>query len=240
MPVPIQGFGINGKSYYTNVAKPMDVKMTFTVDNTNALGITSLKSNGFVNNVFMHTTTTPGASNGFTNPNPAVGYAMIRLGNNFNKFLGHQCSVQAPNSGSSVKIDNSAMTAGQPYVITTLGNATLAKWQAIGLPPGITPAVGCVFIAATDGGTGNVLTSRVQAPSVSGIVTTEIIGTPSTEIANSNIVQNAGAIVMLQFLAPTVSTGAYVSPMVATAPANGSIVSLTLSFDGSSVTVDGL
>jgi hypothetical protein len=72
--------------------------------------------------------------------------------------------VLAPNSGADVKIDNSAMTAGQLYTITTLGNATAAKWTAIGVPAGVTPAVGVSFIALTNGGAGNVLTSKVQVP----------------------------------------------------------------------------
>lgn len=234
-----RGFGLNGKALYTNITKPIVINAKFTVTATNGLGVTSLKSNGYVNNVFMHTSTTPTENNGYTNPNPAVGFAWVQLKQNFNVYIGAQASILSPNSGSDVKIDNSAMTAGQVYVITTLGNATLAKWQAIGVPVGITPAVGVSFVALSNGGAGNVLTSRVQVPSVSGVQIVEVIGNANTMV-NSNIASNSGQWVMLQFLAPTISTGAYVSPMIPTAPAAGSIVSLQLVFDGSTVSIDGL
>ncbi len=52
-----RGFGINGKSYYTNVCKPCIVHCNFIVDSTNGNGngVRSLKSNGYVENVFMNT-----------------------------------------------------------------------------------------------------------------------------------------------------------------------------------------
>ena len=53
-----RGFGINGKSYYTNVCKPEVIHCNFIVDaaNGNGLGVRSLKSNGYVESVYMHTT----------------------------------------------------------------------------------------------------------------------------------------------------------------------------------------
>lgn len=199
------GLGMNGKSIYSNVAKLCELQLQFTVTPTNGLGVTSLKSNGYVNNVFMHTSTTPAANNGFTNPNPADGYAWIQLKNNFNYFLSGMQGFISANSGSDVKIDNSAMTAGQAYTITTLGNATLAKWQAIGVPVGVTPAVGVSFVALSNGGAGNTLTSRVQVPSNSGISHMEIIGNPNTMV-NSAVQSNAGQWVMVQFLGASVAS----------------------------------
>lgn len=236
-----RGFGLNGKSFYTNVAKPMAVSSTFTVTPTNGLGITSLKSNGYLNNVFMHTSTTPTANNGFTNPNPAVGYAVMQLKQNFNKFLGFDGYVINPPNVTSTKIDNSVLVIGQVYVISTLGNSTAAQWAQIGVPAGVTPAVGVVFTALAIGVTGeaNTSTSRVMLPSVSATTSVEVIGTTDV-MTTSNIDPNGGQYVHLQFLAPTISTGAYVVPMVPTAPAAGSVVSLSLLFDGSSVTIDGL
>jgi hypothetical protein len=124
---------------------------------------------------------------------------MVQFKNNFNYYCTGFCQVQAPSTGS-VKIDNSALTAGAVYVISTLGDATLAKWQAIGVPPGITPAVGVSFVALTDGGTGNVLTSRVSTPSTSGIVGVEVVGNPNTMLSSSNIASNGGAWMMVQFM----------------------------------------
>lgn len=232
----IPQFGINGKSLYSNVAKPMEVNLQFTVAVANGLGITSLKSNGYVNNVFLHTSGAPTANNGYTNPNPSAGLFMIQLKNNFNAFLGMSASILSPNSGSDVKIDNSAMTAGQIYTITTLGNATLAKWQAIGVPAGVTPAVGVSFVALSNGGAGNTLTSRVQVPATSGIYKIEMIGSPQTMV-NSSIVSNTGQVLFGQFLGPT---GAALTAMIPVNPVDGSIVNMKLLFDGSMVTIDGL
>lgn len=52
-----RGFGLNGKSIYMNVTKPMGVFLNFTVDSTNGngLGLRSIKSNGYVEKVFMNT-----------------------------------------------------------------------------------------------------------------------------------------------------------------------------------------
>lgn len=292
-----RGYGLNGQALYTNVAKPMDVNLQFTVTPSNGLGITSLKSNGYVRNVFMHTSTTPTANDGYTNPNPANGFAFIQFKNNFNYYLSGIAQFMVPTTGS-IKIDNSAMTAGQAYIITTLGNATAAKWLAIGVPPGVTPAVGVTFIALTNGGAGDVLTSRVSTPTTSGIYGVEIVGTPSTMIASSNIASNGGAWLMLQFMggsfagtalgththdlflkdaavvdgttttvnagtnllgantgsnitvagsganggivAASAGTPAGTMTLAAAAPATGTVVALKFSYDGSTVTVDGI
>lgn len=201
MSIP-RGFGLNGKSYYTNVAKPQDINLTFTVTPTNGLGVTSVKSNGYVRNVFMHTSTTPAANDGYTNPNPANGFALVQFKNNFNYYLNGIAQFQSPTTGS-IKIDNSALTAGVAYVITTLGNASLATWQGVGLPVGITPAVGVSFIATGTGGSANTSTSRVSTTLSSGIVGVEVVGNPNTMLSSSNIASNGGAWLLLQFLGGT-------------------------------------
>lgn len=195
-----RGFGINGKSYYSNVNTPQDVNLQFTVTPTNGLGVTSVKSNGYVRNVFMHTSTTPAANNGYTNPNPANGLCVVQFYNPFNVFLNCQAQIIAPSTGS-VKIDNGAtLTPGGAYVISTLGDATAAQWLAVGVPPGVTPAVGVSFIAiATGGGSGNVSTSRVSTPASSGVVAVEMFGDPSASSFTSSIGVNGGAWAMLQF-----------------------------------------
>jgi hypothetical protein len=194
-----RGFGLNGKSTYENVVKPSVVNLQFTVTPSNGLGVTSVKSNGYVRNVFMHTSTTPAANDGYTNPNPANGFALVQFNNNFNYYLNGMAQFIPPTTGS-IKIDNSALTAGAAYVITTLGNASLAKWLSIGVPPGITPAVGVSFIATGTGGAGDVLTSRVSTPLTSGITGVEVVGTPNTMLSSSNIATNGGAWLLLQFL----------------------------------------
>jgi len=240
-----RGFGLNGKSIYMNICKPQIVECNFVVDSTNGngLGIRSLKSNGYIENVFMHTSATPGTgTGGFLNPNPAVGYVSVQFKNNFNYYLGGFSGFVSTVSGSAVKVDNSALTIGQAYVITTLGNSTLANWQAIGFPAGFTPAVGSSFIATAIGvpGEANTSTSRVMTPKPSGILCFEVVGDPNLMIANSAIAPNAGARLLVACLAPTLSTNAYGQPMIPTAPVDGTVLGMSFWFDGSSVSVDGL
>lgn len=239
-----RGFGLNGKSIYMNVAKPQIVECNFIVDHTNGngLGIRSLKSNGYIENVFMNTSVTPGVgTGGFTNPNPLAGFVNIQFKNNFNYYLGG-FSGFVSTVQTSTKIDNSALTIGQAYVITTLGNATLANWQAIGFPLGFTPAVGSAFIATAIGvpGEANTSTSRVMLPKPSGIQCFEVVGDPNQMIANSSVASNAGAQLIVQCLAPTLSTNAYGQPMIPTAPVDGTVLGMSFWFDGSSVTIDGI
>lgn len=157
---------------------PVLIDCNFIVDSSNVDGISDLKG-PYVEEVLMN------SSDGTPSSNIAAGYILVRLEDNFNKMLsGVKAMVQINNSGSDVKIDNSAMTAGVAYTITTLGNASAAKWRAIGVPSGVTAAVGVSFIAATNGGSGNTLTSRVQAvDSTSSIASVEIVGDPNKSVA---------------------------------------------------------
>jgi hypothetical protein len=125
-----RGFGLNGKSIYANVCKLEHVYLNFIVDaaNGNGLGVRSVKSNGYVDNVFMHTSAAPGINNGKLNPNPANGVIMVQFKNNFNKYLGGTMGFVSPVSGSPL----TATVAGTAYVIVSLGTATLAQWQAVG------------------------------------------------------------------------------------------------------------
>jgi hypothetical protein len=363
--------GPNGGRFYSNITQPVKVDMNFIVDhaNGNGLGIRSLKSNGWVRNVFMNTSATPGKNDNYTNPNPAAGYALIQLKQNFNSYLGGFSGFVSPqstySSGSYLAISGSSMTAGLPYIITSVGsvpaasftiapvadvsgslagkyitltdisgnnyviwfsvsgvgtapaltgalngyiavqqsfatNATagtiggdlattigqlngsasftatgtttvtvtnalaanspfgrnpnagtsgftvsaptftaLAKdWQSVGLPPGLTPTVNQSFIATTTGGA--LGSGKVVAPGVSGVLSVEVIGDPNQSIANASIATNGGAWVLVQFLAPTISTGAYVSPLIPTKPADFSVVGMSMFFDMSSASVDGL
>lgn len=229
--------GQNAGHYYSNITKPYCLNINFVVDhaNGNGLGIRSLKSNGWCENVFMNTSQTPGSNNGHTNPNPLAGFALVQFKQNFNYYLGGFSGFVSSLTGS-IKIDNSAMTAGQAYVISTLGNATAAKWAAIGVPAGVTPAVGVSFIALTNGGAGNTLTSRVSTPVPSGIVGVEVVGDPNLS-TNSNIASNSGQYVLVQLLGATSSS---VTTLIPTAPPDNSVMGMSFFFDGSSVTIDGL
>lgn len=228
-----RGFGLNGKSFYTNVTKPIDVNLNFIVDsaNGNGLGIRTLKSNGYVNNVFMHTSVTPGSNGGTLNPNPAVGYAVVQFKNNFNYYLGGFTGFQAPLSSSNL----TSTTSGNAYVITSLGTTTLAQWTTAGVPAGVTPAVGVAFIAiatASFGGTGT-----VGAPGVITTTATSVVGNPNLSLNNAAIAKNAGAIIIVELFAATNSS---TTTLVTAAPADNTVISMCFKFDGSSVTIDGL
>lgn len=228
-----RGFGLNGKSIYSNICKPCQVSANFIVDSTNGngLGIRSLKSNGYIQSVFMHTTQTPGVVAGVTNPNPAVGYAMVTFNNNFNYYLGGFSGQITPLAGSNL----TATVSGSVYVITGLGTATLAQWIAAGLPPGYTPAVGMAFVARATATIGGSATVKVPGEQVAPIVS--VVGDPNLELNNSNIAVNGGAEIILQFSGPTAAGN---TALIPTAPADGTVVGLQFNFDGSSVTIDGL
>lgn len=53
-----RGNGQNGGHFYSNITQPVKIDCNFVVDSTNGngLGIRSLKSNGYVEHVFMHST----------------------------------------------------------------------------------------------------------------------------------------------------------------------------------------
>ncbi len=225
MPNVARGFGLNGKSFYTNISKPQSVWLTYTVTPTNGVGVTSVKSNGYVNYVFMNTSTTPAATNGFTNPDPGNGYASISFFNNFNAFLGMRWSVVAPPTSTGT----TSTTAQSPFVITALGTTTLAQWQAVGLPKGLTPTVGQAFIATATQAIGG--TGTVGVPGVTNVGGVSIIGDPGVQLSTANIATNCGAQILLLFQDFAGS---------AVAPTAGSVVRLEFCYDGSDVTIDGL
>jgi hypothetical protein len=216
---------LGGGKLYTMRAMPVLVDMSFQVSATDSAGYGIVDLEGpLVEDVLMNTSATPAVAG----QNPAAGTIVIRLQDNYNSFLLAGFSIQSPLSGSAIKIDNSAMTAGVAYVITVLGDATAAKWRAIGVPAGVTPAVGVSFIAASNGGAGNVLTSRVQATATAGssVASIEIVGSPDLSIAPDPSLQSYGSQVILQ-------CRDYAGALVA--PAAGSIISLSLYLSNSSV-----
>ena len=223
----------NAGHAYSNLAKPIDINLNFIVDSTNGngLGVRSVKSNGYINNVFMNTSVSPGTNNGQTNPNPAVGLIIVQLKGNFNRYIGGFSGIEAPVTSPTT----TSTTAGAAYVITSLGTTTLAQWQTAGVPKGQTPSVGMAFVALATGAIGG--TGTVGIPALSPIQPLQLVGDPNQSIANSNSAANGGAYLILQ--APA-ATNASTTTLVLTAPANNSVIGMTIRLDGSSVNVDGL
>lgn len=219
---------MNGHKLYTNITAPSLVDCNFIVDSTNGngLGIRSLKSNGYVKSVYMHTSSTPATGN----PNPAAGYIIVQLTDNYAKSLSGWDSKVSPVSGTPILVASAGVTSVLAYTIVTVGTTTTAGWQSLGFPAGFTPAVGASFIASsTTTATG---TGAVEVPATAGtnITNIETIGNPNTMIANSNMATNGGAYFVLQTMKNAAKT----------APADGTVISLNFLLDNSSVTVDGL
>ena len=113
--------GNNGGRSYDFLVKPVKIDCNFVVDaaNGNGLGLRSLKGAG-VQNVYMHTSSTPAAGS----PNPAAGYALIKLANNYVRYAGGFSGFVSPVSGGNVAINGAALTVGNPYVIVSVGAGT--------------------------------------------------------------------------------------------------------------------
>lgn len=218
-----RGNGQNGGHFYSNVTQPVNLFVNFVVDpaNGNGLGVRSVKSNGYIQNVFMNTSATPGVGNGgLVNPNPQAGTIMFQFKNNYNYYLGGFTGAVSPLSGSPV----TSTTSGLVYVIVSLGTTTLAQWQAAGVIVGQTPAVGLAFVAKATGAIGGTGAVEVPATAGSGITNYEVEGDAHLSV-NSSIAANAGMVVIVN---------AYASGVL-TAPATGSTLGASFFWDASSV-----
>lgn len=218
---------------------PVQIDCNFIVDssNGNGLGIRSLKGPGVLN-VFMHTSQTPGVgNNNITNPNPASGTILVQFVDNYNRLITGSYSLVSP-LGSSVKIDASDanLTPGVAYVITVVGDATLTDWQTIGVPKGLTPAVGLAFIAIASGsGTSSSSMVAPTAAAGSNIFQIETVGDSNLAIAPvQSLNQNYGAQVILQTRNDSSSDASQIH-----APADGTVISLNFLMSNSSVQVAG-
>jgi hypothetical protein len=143
----------------------------------------------------------------------AQGVYALKLEDNYNRFYNLQVRFEAPVTGSDVTAGS--FVVGTLYEITALGDTNFA---AIGLPAGVTPAVGVSFVA-TGVGAG---TGTAKAVGVSGIYGVEVVGNPQLMDAPSP----QGAYIYFKTLN---ASGA------ATDPASGSVMFFTVVFRNSSV-----
>ncbi len=229
---------------YTGHVMPVLLDCNFTVTSSNGLGITSL-TGPYIQNVFMHTSTTPAVGNSnpsspgiaVTNPNPASGTIIIQLQDSFNRLYGVEYSAVSP-LGTPLAITASGAneTIGVAYVITTLGDATAADWLALGVPAGITPAVGVAFIAlATGAGTGTTARVAPTAAAGSNIFSMEVVGNSNLSLSpNGLAAQGYGAQIILQ----SRNDNSTDVPRLATI-ADGTSISIQLLLSNSSVLING-
>lgn len=215
--------------HYSPHNKATVLDCSFIVDSTNGngFGVRSLKKSGRIATVFMNTSATPGtALNGQVNPNPQAGIIVVTLQDNYNTYLGGYSGFAGPLSGTPITIaTGSSLTAGHPYVITSLGTTTQANWQAVGLSSSIKAAVGVSFIASATSGSG---TGTVQAPAAAGagIDHVEVVG-------DSNLMNNVlGATIVGGGIGMQLILACYKNTVL-TAPAAGTVIGLNFYMNNS-------
>jgi hypothetical protein len=214
----------SGGKLYQMETMPVQINCNFIVDSTNGngLGIRSLKGPA-VQAVYMNTSASPAPGN----PNPAAGSIVVQLQDNYNRSLNGFNANVSPVSGTPL----TATTSGVPVVIVSLGTATAAQWQAVGLPRGITPAVGVAFVPTASATIGGSAAVEIAAATGTGIMSIEQLGDPNASIApNPTANQGYGAQFILQCR--------NISGAIA-APAPGSVISLSFLLSNSSVSVSG-
>jgi hypothetical protein len=215
---------------YTGHVMPVLLDCNFVVDsaNGNGLGIRSLKG-PYVQAVYMHTSATPAAGN----PNPASGTIVVQLQDNYSRIYTGGNSIVSPLGSSAA-----TQVAGDAYVITSLGTMTAAQWVAAGVPAGVVaagpgglPAVGTAYIAASSSSLTGSATAALTAATGSGVATIETVGDSNQSLAplpTSN--QGFGGQIILQ-------CRDYAGALVA--PADGSVISLSLLLSNSSILIAG-
>lgn len=218
----------NRGHFYAPHTRPVFVDCNFIVDpaNGNGFGVRNLKGQGIAS-LFMHTSATPGkAANGLLNPNPASGIIQVQFTDNFNRVYPGYSSFVPPN-GTPV----TSTVANTTYFITSLGTATLAQWLAVGLQPGVVPAVGASFVATASQSIGGSASVAPPATGFSGIDHIETIGDPNTTIGPIPVggSVNVGGFIYLACL----FEGAL------TAPVTGTAIGLQFYLGQSSVMVKG-
>ena len=143
----------------------------------------------------------------------ATGQYKVQLEDAYNRYLGGMSGFVSPVTGN---INATSMSAGTTYIIRTLGTTTQAMWEAAGLPKGVTALPGVAFSASAAAAAS---TGTVSTASASGIDHVEVVGDPNLTIGNPT---------NPYFIIQTLASG------VATAPADGSVMGLTILLRNSS------
>lgn len=150
------------------------LRAKFVVNSTDAdgFGVTGFVGSG-IDNIFMHTSATPDADN----PNPIAGYILAKLSKGFSSFQSLYATSVPPQSGSSLLVASAGLSVGTVYVITILGTTSQAQWEVLGVPAGLTAALGLAFVALATSCTG---TGAVQVPKTGGtaILSINPVGNP--------------------------------------------------------------
>ena len=153
-------------------------------------------------------------TSGYQAPSPAAGTLTFVSGSGASTALAYSAAV-------------SGLATGFTFAQTT-SDTNLQDWNAVGLPAGMTPAVGQGFVAKATGAGGS--TGLVIAPGVSGITSVEVIGDPNLTLAPQpqGGTPHSGGWILVQFLA---DTSASVTTKIPAAPTNGSVVGMSFYVD---------
>lgn len=203
-----------GETSINSVVGGSTTSISFTVASTSPTGISGPTGNGG-NKVYMYSSVPSVA-----NPNPASGVIVVQLDQKYSGFVSQASGFIAPNSGTPLPVASyPATTAGSPYVITAVGTTLAADWHLLGLPAGLTPAIGQAFISlngASYPGTGS-----VQAPVAAYPGTfIDTIGNPSTMVSATG-----GSYLIFRVIGPTSSS---VTTQKAVAPTDGTQITLRI------------
>lgn len=220
---------INRGHFYAPHVKPVLLDCNFIVDSTNGngLGVRNVKGQG-IETVFMHTSATPGRAprNNLLNPNPVAGVIQVQFADNYMRYYGGTAGFVPP-----IGTPSTSTTANAINTIVVLGTATPAQWLAVGLPPGVTPAIGASFIASSSSVIGGSAEVAPAATGYSGIDHIEVVGDPNVTI---NPIPVGGS--------PNVGGFIYLACLfegALTAPAAGTSIGLQFYLSQSSVMVLG-
>lgn len=213
--IPVAGIPQDGnQTIPPNSAVPLPIYFTISTGSATA---GSVWTDGSGNLYVVATTLSSGTvlkTNGTNAPSPAAGTLTFVSG-----------------TGASTALTYSAAVAGLATGFTfaqTVSDTNLGDWQGVGLPAGLTPAVGQSFIATATGSGAS--TGTVKAAGISGITSIEVLGDPSASFSPmpQGLSAHPGGWLLVQLLAPTNTT---TTTLIPTAPTAGTVVGLNFYVD---------
>lgn len=171
----------------------------------------------------------------------SAGIYRLQLDDNFTSLLDFDVFFTCPVTGNAIAVD--ATTAGLStstvYQIVTVGTTTTANWHTLGVPAGITPAVGVVFKAATTGtgassGAGTVKALAAPAASYRAAV---LGASPDKMLNNQPFTQGQGGgyITFMTIGPASPGTGSPDATPTATDPDSGTTMYFRILLSNSSV-----
>lgn len=194
-----------GKFMYTGHAMPVQIDVTWDIGATGAVTAGTIKG-AYVSSVTRLNT----------------GIYQVKLNDNYQYLYQMRAALAGPASGSTVNAGS--FITNTVYQITTVGNT---DWHAIGLPTGITAAVGVLF-KASGAGSG---TGVAAVPVTTGIDEIQLLGNPQLMLNPSTA--NKGALINIGCFGTTATTTGTAAAQVWT------VGTLTGTNAASAVTVTG-